>query len=260
MVNPAEVDAVVLVGGWTFGFIRYQRRVVERSRIGATIAELERRRIIDLFDEQSERNRLSRDMHDVVAHSLAVVIAQAEGARYALDSDTGKAKRALTAIADTARGALGDVRSILVELRPAPLSATSTRADRSQLVDRMTTAGMAIHFVEDGDIDEAAPDIAAAAMRVLTEALTNALKYGDLSLPVTVRQDWTRGCHLVVRNEVSSVPSTTGGTGHGIAGMITHAARVGGTATSAYDGAQWCVEMRVAREEGDAHDSSRAPR
>ncbi len=78
--------AVVVIGGWAFGFIRYQRRMVQQASIAETIAELERKRLLDLYDEQSERTRLARDMHDVVAHSLAVVVAQAEGARMVLDA------------------------------------------------------------------------------------------------------------------------------------------------------------------------------
>ena len=78
---------------------------------------------------EQERTRIARDMHDVVAHSLAVVIAQADGARYARHADPDAVDEALTTIASTARSALGDVRVLLAELRHA--AARRARSRRS---------------------------------------------------------------------------------------------------------------------------------
>ncbi|SIS16942.1 sensor histidine kinase [Williamsia sterculiae] len=249
------VSAVVVVGGWSAGFIRHQRRVVQQARVSETIAEVERLRAIDLMSEQAERTQLARDVHDVVAHSLAVVIAQAEGARYALDADVHKARSALEVIAGTARDALGDVRAILLQLRPDQDSSTSVRSDRDQLIARMTSAGMSVVLIEDGAIDDAPTAVAGAATRILAEALTNALKYGDLSQPVEVTMRWMRECRLTVRNAVTESPLMSSGTGHGIGSMVAQAAALGGNLTSSATENRWCVEMIIPDAQGTGEGS-----
>lgn len=238
--------AALIVGGWTFGFVAYQRRSVQQARVAEQISELERRRLLDLYDEQAQRSSLARDMHDVVAHSLAVVIAQAEGARFALDASPESAKEALGVIAGTARQALADVRGVLEELRSTESTAEHTRVDRDQLYDRMRAAGMSLNHSEIGDDGAASPISVRVAFAILTEALTNALKYGDLAAPVAVTHDWTGGCRLTVRNALSAAPLAPGGAGHGIVGMIERAELAGGTLTSAAaaDGS-WLVELVV---------------
>lgn len=240
--------AIVVVGGWVAGFITFQRRSVAAAEMSETIAELERRRMLDLYDEQAERSRLARDMHDVVAHSLAVVVAQAEGARYAMETDPEAARDALGVIATTARGALGDVRSVLEELRSTDSDAEINRTDRDQLFARMRAAGMLILTSETGEVGDVGPAVARTAYRVLTEALTNALKYGDLARPVIVDQDWTDGCRLTVRNTIAVDPLAPGGAGHGLLGMAERAAQAGGVLTSAPDGDDWLVTLTIPTE------------
>ena len=243
--------AVLLVGGWTVGFIRRQRQSVEQARIAEQISELERRRLLDLYDEQAQRSSLARDMHDLVAHSLAVVVAQAEGARLILDVDPDEAKLALGTIADTAREALADVRGVLEELRSTESTADHARTDRDQLYARMRAAGMTLQSTQVGDEDAASPLAVRVAFAVLTEALTNALKYGDLARTVDVQQDWTDGCRLTVHNARSDSPLAPGGAGHGIRGMVERAELTGGTLTSAATDDGWQVELLIpARPEG----------
>ncbi|ALG85250.1 sensor histidine kinase [Gordonia phthalatica] len=237
--------AVLLLGSWTFGYVRYQRQSAEQARVAEQIAQLERRRLLDLYDEQAERSALARDMHDVVAHSLAVVVAQAEGARFVLETSPDAAKDALGVIADTARQALADVRGVLEELRSTETTADHTRTDRGQLYDRMRAAGMMLQSTEIGDEDAASPLTVRVAFAILTEALTNALKYGDLAQPVDVRQEWTEGCRLTVRNSLSENPLAPGGAGHGIRGMSERAELAGGTLTSAATDGGWLVELVI---------------
>jgi len=119
---------------WTLGLLARAVRRSRQSREAQVVAER------DVIVEQ-ERNRIARDMHDVVAHSLAVVIAQADGARYARQSDPDTVDVALTTISTTAREALGDVRILLGQLRhtqgetPQPML-----ADLDALVDQLRTA------------------------------------------------------------------------------------------------------------------------
>ncbi|MEZ5210189.1 sensor histidine kinase [Gordonia sp. (in: high G+C Gram-positive bacteria)] len=243
-------SAIVVVGGWTYGFTRYQRRTVEEARVAETIAELERRRLLELYDEQAERSRLARDMHDVVAHSLAVVIAQAEGARFALASSPDDAAAALGVIAGTAREALGEVRGVLQELRSGDTAAQATAHDRTRLFERMRAAGMTLATEQLGDPANADAAVAATVHRILTEALTNALKHGDLSEPVIVVDDWRDGAALTVRNAVPAEPHRAIGAGHGILGMTERAATVGGTVRSAAAGDHWVLELSVPTPKG----------
>lgn len=242
--------AAIVIGGWAMGFIAYQRRSVERATVAATIADLERRRILDLFDEQAERTRIARDMHDVVAHSLAVVIAQAEGARYALAARPDAAREALEVIAGTARDSLGDVRDLLTDLR-APADRVDDRGDRRHLIERMRTAGMTLEVREVGDLETIDPERAAVVHAVLTESLTNALKYGDLDRPVRVLLERTDRIRLTVRNAIPPVARGGRGTGYGVLGMRERAARVGGTLGSAADGPDWVVELIIPTATGD---------
>lgn len=237
--------AVLLIGSWTFGYVRYQRQSAEQARVAEEIAQLERRRLLDLYDEQAQRSALARDMHDVVAHSLAVVVAQAEGARFVLETSPDAAKDALGVIADTARQALADVRGVLEELRNTESTAAHARTDRGQLYERMRAAGMMLQSTEIGDEDAASPLSVRVAFAILTESLTNALKYGDLAHPVDVRQEWTDGCRLTVQNSLSANPLAPGGAGHGVRGMIERAELAGGTLTSAATDGGWLVELTI---------------
>ncbi|MCF8589400.1 sensor histidine kinase [Gordonia liuliyuniae] len=243
-------SAVFVVGGWTAGFVGYQRRSVAAAEVSETIAELERRRMLDLYDEQSERSRLARDMHDVVAHSLAVVIAQAEGAKYTLAANPDAARDALGVIADTARDALADVRTVLEELRSTETVGEVSRADRDQLFARMRAAGMTIEATETGSADDTDAATVHVAHAVLTESLTNALKYGDLARPVRVAHDWTDGCRLTVGNTVAADPLAPGGARHGIIGMTERAAHVGGSLSSTRTDDGWLVVLTIPASEG----------
>src|SRR5699024_12325797 len=93
----------------------------------------------------------------------------------------------------------------------------------------MRAAGMMLQSTEIGDEDAASPLSVRVAFAVLTEALTNALKYGDLGRSVDVRQEWTDGCRLTVRHALRETPLAAGGAGHGSRGLIRRAELAGGT-------------------------------
>lgn len=233
---------VVLVAGafalglsWTIGALV---RTAVRARENR---EAQQRAEAETAAEQ-ERVRIARDMHDVVAHSLAVVIAQADGARYTLTaaqagegdmktlSDPAIATDALATISTTARSALADVRLLLGQLRhrqgdgPQP-----TIADLEELYAQVRTAGVQLRV----DVDPAPPGEPPAAVqlavyRILQEALTNSLRHGAPEGSVDVRLSWLPDrVELDVRNPV--VPgSQPGRSGHGIIGMRERAQLAGG--------------------------------
>lgn len=179
--------------------------------------------------EEQERVRIARDMHDIVAHSLAVVIAQADGARYAAASDPDAAAGALSTISQTSRAALSDVRMLLTQLRhrqgdgPQP-----TLADLETLFEQVRQTGLEPRVVVDPapTVDPPAA-IQLAVYRVLQEALTNAIRHGEGGVDVSLawhrdRVDLTVSNRIAVRAE--GVP-----TGHGLVGMRERAELVGGS-------------------------------
>ena len=180
-------------------------------------------------------------MHDLVAHTWAVVAAQADGARYALGGPDGehKAAEALDVIGETARGSIADLRDLLAELHYQEPARPPGRGARDTLVARLRASGMDLRVVEHGTPAYAGP-LAGAAQRLLAESLTNALKHGDLTHPVEVEEDWRDGYGLVVRNRVRDSAAAPG-TGHGMAGMRDRVTRVGGTFEAGASGEVWAV-------------------
>jgi signal transduction histidine kinase len=189
---------------------------------------------------EQERVRIARDMHDVVAHSLAVVIAQADGARYAATADPAVATAALATISSTARSALADVRLLLGQLRhrqgdgPQP-----TIADLEELYAQVRTAGVRLrvdvdpapqYFSTASGAAEAEPPAAAqlAVYRILQEALTNAMRHGAPGGAVDVHLAWLADrVDLEVRNPVAP-DSPPVRFGHGLIGMRERAQLAGG--------------------------------
>lgn len=195
---------------------------------------------------EQERVRIARDMHDVVAHSLAVVIAQADGARYAAASDPSAATAALGTISTTARAALADVRLLLTQLRHSQAEGPQpTLADLEAVYQQVRAAGVALEV----DVDPAPPGEPPAAIqlavhRILQEALTNAIRHGDDG-PVRVGLAWHHDrVEAVVRNGIRpGAPPTPGG--HGLIGMRERAQLVGGALDAGAESGQWVVRANL---------------
>jgi signal transduction histidine kinase len=181
---------------------------------------------------EQERTRIARDMHDVVAHSLAVVIAQADGARYASTTDPSAADSALATISATAREALGDVRMLLGQLRHNQAEGPQPAlADLDRLFDQFTASGLTVQRVVVGEPEHLGTAQQLAIYRIIQESLTNALRHADTSHDVVVTFDWSPTWLEI------SVASTLGepaesSNGHGIDGMRERAILAGGSLTA----------------------------
>jgi signal transduction histidine kinase len=253
------VSVTVLGLSWVLGLLVRTWRTARVARRARVEAELDRNRAVEDVVVEQERTRIARDMHDVVAHSLAVVIAQADGARYARQSDPDAVDEALATIASTARSALGDVRVLLAELRqsqhgdPGPSGVLDgpqpSLADLDQTVEHIRSAGLPVTLERLGEISSLGSAQQLAAYRIVQEALTNALRHGDTSHPATVvlaeagTDTGTPGLVITVRNSMKDTtpePVTTGALpriGHGLPGMRERASLAGGTlAAGAEDG------------------------
>lgn len=229
-VGGFTAGLALFVLSWSLGLLMRSLRTTRESRIAQATAEavqLDAER--DVAIEQ-ERNRIARDMHDVVAHSLAVVIAQADGARYAMNSDPAAADTALATISGTAREALGDVRILLGQLRHRQGEAPKpTLVDLDRLFEQMRASGLDLVRRDTGTPEPLGTTQQLAVYRIVQESLTNALRHGDTTKDVLVTFAWGSGTlTLSVSSAVGVAPQDKRKAGHGIDGMRERAILAGG--------------------------------
>lgn len=249
---------VVLVGltltvPWLVGLVARTLRLGREGRERARIAQEEARRASEIAELQAARTLLARDVHDIVGHSLAVIIAQAESVRFRdVDDPAGleAVRGTVGTIADTARRALGDVRQVLESTAAAgeeaarPSSgAVPAGLDLTQLLDDVERSrpGMTVQWNEGVHLPHG--DGAVALYRAVQELLTNALRHGEAAAPVRVSVDsgaGSGGIEVVIENTVamagaSEHPSPREGTG--IDGARARLKAVGGSLeTTTVDG------------------------
>jgi signal transduction histidine kinase len=240
---PAAAQATVIcLGAWALG--ETTRRWAQEAEASAAAAE----RAV-----ASERARIARELHDVVAHHMSVVALQTGVAGYVLATDEAAARNAITSAASAAREALADMGRMLGALRAddgldsADLTPQPGLADLPQLVDTMRSAGLEIKKTVSADIGELSPGIDLCAFRIVQESLTNVLRHAGVgaSAHVSVWRD-ARTLHITVTDDgPPEVPRVRGGAskrpgglGYGIRGMQERAHLYGGEviATSAPSG------------------------
>lgn len=233
LVGPTVVAAAAVALGANLRVRRaYLTELEERA------ARLERER-----DQQAqlaasaERARIARELHDIVAHHVSVMVAQADGAGFAIDRDTAKARRAMEVVAETGREALAEMRRLLGVLRTAPDSeATAPQPGVDQLaelVEKVRHAGLPVELAVDGTPPLMPAGLELAAYRVVQEALTNTIKHGGPHTSTRVEVAY-RPDGIIIRVVDAGPPApgaaTNGdaGPGQGILGMRERAAVYGG--------------------------------
>ncbi|MGH3490671.1 MAG: sensor histidine kinase [Actinopolymorphaceae bacterium] len=189
----------------------------------------------------AERSRIAREMHDVVAHSLAVMVRQAEGGRFAAAKDPGRAVEALAMVADTGREALTDMRTVLGVLRRddemAETTPQPTLDDVPALVDRVRASGLPVELTTTGTalaLDRAG---SLAAFRVVQESLTNVVKHAGRDASASVRFTWIDGGLDIAVTDDGAGPGKDEG-GQGLAGMRERVTLAGGRMSALGRGGQ----------------------
>ncbi len=238
---------------WAFGLVRRSRRETLEALVDrAERLEKERDQQAQIATS-AERARIAREMHDIVAHSLSVVIAQADGGRYAAQVDPPAATRALETIAETGRAALTDMRRLLGVLRtedgrlratadgpgvlpePAPAQTTPQpgEADINRLVEQVRLSGAHVSLVRLGEPHPLPPGVGLAVYRITQESLTNVLKHAGPAPRVTVVVQWLRDAiELDVADDGRGASAGSDGLGQGLRGMHERAAMFGGEVTA----------------------------
>jgi signal transduction histidine kinase len=175
----ATLLAIVLP--WVAGRISHEwaRRARELERMNAALrAEQEQRSLLAVANE---RGRIARELHDVVAHSISVMVVQSEGAKRMMDRDPKRAKAALEQIEGTGRAALVEMRRLLGVLRKdddAMLLAPQPGAGSLDLlVDRAQEAGLDVRLAIDGQPRPLPAGVDVSIYRIIQEALTNTMKH-----------------------------------------------------------------------------------
>jgi signal transduction histidine kinase len=207
---------------------------------------------IDLIVEQ-ERTRIARDLHDVLAHSLAVIAAQADGTRY-LSKDQPKAVlNALDTIARSARSALVDAQRVIEGVRDDGMVTPQPRlSDIKALIEGMQRGSLKIHPSESGTPVELSTGQEVAVFRIVQECLTNALKHGGRGTDVRLHFDWSGpGLTLHVASAIAPVGQEDAGdpasprVGRGLPGMRERAHLAGGWLTAGPDGEHFRVTVFI---------------
>lgn len=166
-----------------------------------------------------ERLRTARDLHDTLAHQIAVINLNAGVGLRALPADIEEAGRSLTLIQTASRETISQIRDLLSDLRSGrPTEARQSLADVPQLIERLRLSGMRIEFAETGTESAVESMTSALGYRLILEALTNALKHGDPQGTTQVRIDHADDVRIVVTNDVPAA-SAQAEPGHGLAGM-----------------------------------------
>jgi signal transduction histidine kinase len=181
----------------------------------------------------AERARIARELHDVIAHNVSVMVVQADGAGFALRRDPDTAETALRAIASTGRQALTEMRRLLGVLRTAGdtagLAPVPGLGELRELLDQARAAGLAVSYTLAGMPRELPEGAELAAYRVVQESLTNTRKHAGLaaSAAVSLRFEPDGLIVEVTDDGLGGVPSDNAG--HGLTGMRERIAMYGGT-------------------------------
>lgn len=208
---------------------RTQRTRAEAAEEARAVAEAEERRQARLATVEAGNAQLARDVHDVVGHSLAVILAQAQASQY-LD-DTEQLHESMRAIADSSRRSLREIRELLGQVRDGEPAAQAPDGGLDALLASVAASGAQLQLQTMGLPRALPPELEMVAYRVLQEMLTNALRHGDREAPIVVTRVWADRLGIEVRNAVPDEEATVPGgyRGAGVPGMTNRLAAVGGT-------------------------------
>ncbi|MFJ8941217.1 sensor histidine kinase [Streptomyces sp. NPDC102365] len=190
----------------------------------------------------AERARIARELHDVVAHNVSVMVVQADGAAYVLDSAPDQAKKALEIISGTGRQALAEMRRLLGVLRTGEHQESGEYVPQpdveqlDELIEQCRGSGLPVDFKIEGTPRPLPSGVELTAYRIVQEALTNTRKHGGPNAGASVRLVYfDDGLGLLVEDDGKGAPHElyeeggVDGQGHGLIGMRERIGMVGGT-------------------------------
>ncbi len=241
-----NVIVTVAVLGWGL-YIGSRRELVWTLRQRAERAEAEQELRVSQA-RSTERARIAREMHDVLAHRISQISLHAGALGFRTDLDADELRGQATLIRDLANDALTDLRGVLGVLRDsetgeqasAPLP---TWADLPALVEQAREAGVHVEFDERIDADVPVPDVVGRTLyRIVQEGITNAAKHAPGAvLRIEVRGSPDDGVDITLRNPIGFGASRTPGSGLGLIGLTERAELRGGRLEGRNDGASFVL-------------------
>jgi signal transduction histidine kinase len=183
-----------------------------------------------------ERNRIARELHDIVAHSLSVIIALADGAALTNDQDSAAAVQAMRTVSETGRQSMTEMRRLLGVLRdseePLGLAPQPGLDQLADLVERLRVVGPQLEMSVVGSPMPLPPTEDATAYRIVQESLTNVVKHAAGATKVTVVLDWRRDELLIEVTDDGRLARSASGSGHGLTGMSERVSLFAGNFTA----------------------------
>jgi signal transduction histidine kinase len=239
LLDWLTVGAVLFAGpallAWVFGdSMRYRRAYYASLEDRAARLEQER-------DAQArvavvaERARIARELHDVIAHNVSVMVVQADGASYALATDPARAKEALAAISATGRQALAEMRRLLGVLRReddqtrSGLTPQPGIGELGELLDQARIAGLPVSFSVEGVPRPLPGGAALTAYRIVQESLTNTRKHAGPVASASVVLRYSTDALVLAISDDGRGAAAPDGAGHGLTGMRERVAVYGGS-------------------------------
>ncbi|MEV6309456.1 sensor histidine kinase [Streptomyces sp. NPDC051840] len=236
------IMTVPFVLAWVLGDSIRTRRAYF-SQLEERAARLEREREAQSkVAVAAERARIARELHDVVAHNVSVMVVQADGAAYVMDSSPEQARQALETISGTGRQALAEMRRLLGVLRTGDSQESGEYVPQpdveqiQELVGKVRETGLAVDFKIEGTPRPLPSGVELTAYRIVQEALTNTRKHGGPDAGASVRLVYfDDGLGLLVEDDGRGAPHElyedggADGAGQGMIGMRERVGMVGGT-------------------------------
>jgi signal transduction histidine kinase len=249
--------ALITIGVWLLGLAMRTRHLYVLSLEERTATAERERDHLARIAVAEERARIARELHDMVAHSLSVMIVHADGATLALDTAPERARDALRTVSATGRDAMVEMRQLVEVLRGSDDAVTGPRALEgiAEAVERGRAAGLVIAESVDGAPDGLSAGLQLAVYRIVQEAVTNALKHAGDGAEASLR---IRYSPVAVDIEFAdngggriAEPDWRRG-GHGLIGMRERAALYGGHVEAGpRAGGGWQVRAAIPRHPGD---------
>lgn len=228
-----------IAAAWALGLVLRVRRDQAEERMAARVSQA----IAD------ERGRINRDLHDLVAHSMTVMIAQAEVARAVRADDPDRSDAALGIVVDTGREALRGMRAVVAD--DAPRQPLPTIDSLEELVASVRTPSTHVQLTESGARSPLRPDAALALHHAVREALTNSIRHNASPVTIDVRIGWRpEAVQATIEDDGGSGPAVSDlGSGVGLVGITERVRLAGGTLTAhGRDPRGWIVTVDLPLE------------
>jgi signal transduction histidine kinase len=221
-------ELIIFAAAWVFGDNLGTRRAYMRE-LEEKAARLEREREAEAARAVAEEQaRIARELHDVIAHNVSVMVVQAAAGSDVFDSSPARAREALRSIETTGRAALAELRRLLGVVREGAEYEPQPGLDRlDALLDQVRAAGLDVRLSVEGPPRELPAGVGLSAYRIVQEALTNTLKHADARHARVAVRYGDEGLEVEVRDDGRG--ETNGdGDGHGLVGMRERAVLLGG--------------------------------